>query len=106
MNEIVERHRRLVAQHPGNELARFSLGKALFDAGQFAPAREHFAFALERKPDWMAAQILLGRCELALGNRAAAGRALERGHQLALRQRHQGPLEETRKLLAQLGQET
>ncbi len=106
MNEIVEQHRRLVAQHPENELARFSLGKALFDAGEFAPAREHFAFALGRKPDWMAAQSLLGRCELALGNRAGARQALERGRELALRQRHQGPLEETQKLLEALDEQT
>jgi predicted Zn-dependent protease len=105
MNETIERHRRMVTQFPQNELARFSLGKALFDSGDYAAAREQFAVALERKPEWMAVQILIGRCELALGNRLAARTALEEGRRLAIRQRHQGPLEETEQLLAQLGKE-
>lgn len=102
MNETIERFTKLVAQHPHNELARFSLGKAFFDAQQYDAAREQFAQAVARKPDWMAAQILLGKCELALGHRVAAKAILEHARALALQQKHEGPLAETEQLLAEL----
>ena len=70
--------RELVQRHPTNELARFSLGKALFDHGEFKEASEHLGVALERKPDWMVVQILLGKCALAAGDRDGARAALDR----------------------------
>ena len=102
MTDPLARQRHLVAQHPDNELARFSLGKALFDRGDFAGAREHLAAALERKPDWMVVQILIGKCDLSLGNRAAARNAFERARDLALAQNHEGPLAEMDQLLSEL----
>jgi len=102
MNDAVGRYQKLLEQYPENELARFSLGKAWFDAGEFAAAKEQFAVALRRKPDWMVVQILLGKCELALGDKAAARDAFERARQLALEQDHQGPLEEMNQALAEL----
>jgi tetratricopeptide (TPR) repeat protein len=102
MSERIERYRKLAADYSENELARFSLGKAYFDEGQFALAREEFVGALARKPAWMAVEILLGKCELALGDRTAAKAALERAHALAQQQRHAGPLAETEQLLEQI----
>jgi predicted Zn-dependent protease len=102
MNELIQRHRKMVEQFPGNELARFSLGKALYDSGEMAEAREQFQVAIARKPDWMAVQILIGKCELALGNRDAAREAFKRGRQLAVDQHHEGPLAETEELLRDL----
>jgi predicted Zn-dependent protease len=102
MNESIERFTKLAAQHPQNELARFSLGKAFFDAQQYGAAREQLTQAVANKPDWMAAQILLGKCELALGHSAAAKATLEHARALALQQKHEGPLAETKQLLAEL----
>ena|SRR2546425_10058838 len=102
MNDVIAKYEKLIEQYPNNELARFSLGKAYFDARQFALAREQFQHALNRKPDWMAVQILTGKCELALGNRAAARAAFERARQLAVEQNHEGPREEMEQLLAEL----
>ena len=102
MSDPLARQRQMVAQHPNNDLARFSLGKALFDRAEFAEAREHFAVALARKPDWMAVQILLGKCDLSLGNRDAARTAFERARDLAVAQHHEGPLAEMEQLLADL----
>jgi predicted Zn-dependent protease len=102
MSPLIERHRQAVARSPESELARFSLGKALFDDGQFAAAREQSQFALARKPDWMVVQILIGKCDLALGDRAAARAAFERARQLALDQDHDGPRAEMEQLLAEL----
>jgi len=96
------RPRQMVAQFPENELARFSLGKALFDRGEFAEAREHLARALVRKPDWMAVQILVGKCDLELGDREAARAAFERARDLAELQHHEGPLAEVESLLGDL----
>jgi len=100
MNEALIRHRKLLEQYPNNELARFSLGKAYFDLGQFSEAKEHFAIALSRKPDWMVVQILIGKCELALGDKMAAKAAFERAKQLAIAQNHEGPLAEMEQILA------
>ena len=102
MNDSIARHQKLLEQYPDNELARFSLGKALFDAGQIAPAKEQFEFALAKKPDWMFVQILIGKCELALGNRPAAKTAFEQGLALARAQHHEGPRTEMEQLLAEL----
>ena len=100
MNDPLAKQREMVARHPQNELARFSLGKALFDRGEFAEAHGQFVVALERRPDWMAVQILLGRCALSQGNRDEAKAAFERARDLALAQHHEGPLAEMEQLLA------
>jgi len=103
MNETIARYEKMVAQFPDNELARFSLGKALYDTGAYQPAREHFETALARKPDWMVVQILIGKCELALGNKPAARSAFEKALALAIAQHHEGPQMEMEQALADLG---
>ena len=102
MSLDIEKHQALVDQFPNNEMARFSLGKALHNAGQWVEAKEQFAIALERKPDWMVVQILVGKCDLALGDTTAAKAAFERGRELAIEQEHDGPREEMDELLAEL----
>ena|ERR1043166_9273612 len=102
MNEIIARYEKMVEQFPENELARFSLGKALFDAGDFPRAKEQFAAALAKKPDWMVVQILIGKCDLALGKTACAKAAFERALQLAIEQNHEGPQMEMEQALAEL----
>lgn len=102
MADALESKRQLVRQHPASELARFSLGKALFDRGELAEAAEHLRVALERKPDWMVVQILLGKCALGMGDPAAARPALERARDLAVAQHHEGPLMEVESMLADL----
>jgi tetratricopeptide (TPR) repeat protein len=102
MNETIARYEQMVAQFPQNELGRFSLGKALFDAGDFARAKEHLEVALQRKPDWMVVQILIGKCDLSLGHKAAAKAAFERALKLAIEQSHEGPQMEMEQALAEL----
>lgn len=103
MNDVIARWEKAVAAQPANDLARFSLGKALFDAGRHGEAREQLGQALARKPDWMVVQILLGRCHQALGDTAAARAAYQRGLDLAIAQNHEGPQAEMEQLLADLG---
>ena len=102
MNEAIERHKKLLEQFPDNELARFSLGKAYFDSGDLAAAREQFEIALAKKPEWMVVQILIGKCELGLGDKAKAKAAFERAKQLAIEQNHEGPLAEMEQMLDEL----
>ena len=98
----IERYQKTLEQHPDNELARFSLGKAHYDLGDFALAREQLELALRRKPDWMVAEILVGKCELSLGNRDAARTNFERARKLAIAQNHEEPRIELEELLAGL----
>ena len=102
MSDAIAKHQKLLEQFPNNELARFSLGNAYFQTDSFELAREQFELALARKPDWMAVQILIGKCHLALGRRGDAQKAFERARQLAVDQRHEGPLEEMNQILAEL----
>lgn len=102
MNDPLARQRQMVQQFPDNELGRFSLGKALFDCGDVSEAREHLARALAKKPDWMVVQILIGKCDLATGDREGARKAFERALALAVAQHHEGPQAEMEALLADL----
>ena len=102
MSEAIERFQALLQKNPSNGLARFSLAKSLFDAGRFKEAKIHFENSLKEKPEWMVAQILLGKCELSLGSREQARTAFERGLQLAIDQHHEGPQAELEALLEDL----
>ncbi len=102
MTDPLTRQRQMVAQHPQNELARYSLGRALFDRGEFTEAKLYLQIALEKKPDWMVVQILVGKCDLELGDRAAAVTAFVRARDLAIAQHHEGPLAEMEQLLSEL----
>src|SRR5262245_46777454 len=102
MSDTIRRWEAMVAAQPTTDLARFSLGKALYDAGKMGEALQHFEYALGRKPDWMVVQILVGKCHLNLGDRTAARGAFERAHRLAIEQQHEGPQMEMEQLLAEL----
>jgi uncharacterized protein HemY len=102
-DDAIGRARKMLGLDPENELALFSLGKALFDHGEHAEARQHLCAALSGRPDWMAAQILKARCEIRLGEKEAARASLERAQSLARQQGHAGPLAQVEDLLRQLG---
>ena len=57
---------------------------------------------LEKKPDWMVASILRGKCLLSLDRKEEAKSELQRSLQLAIDQHHETPEAEVRKLLAGL----
>jgi Flp pilus assembly protein TadD len=102
MTDSLARQRQMVEQFPDNELARFSLGKGLFDQSNFQEARDHLEKALLKRPDWMVVQILIGKCALELGDRAAGRVAFERALALAIKQHHEGPQNELEFLLSEL----
>ncbi|MGV3773186.1 MAG: tetratricopeptide repeat protein [Verrucomicrobiales bacterium] len=102
MSDSIERWQTALAANPNNHLARFSLAKALFDQENYADAKKHLALALAAKPDWMLVQILLGKSELALGNKAEAIRNFHGARRLAMDQNHESPLAELETLLEDL----
>jgi len=99
MQERIAGYRAKVEGNPDNELLRFSLGKALYDAGQPGEAEEHLKVALEKKPDWMVVTMLLAQCALKREDRAAARGYYEHALELAVKQKHEGPEAEIRAAL-------
>ncbi len=84
---------------PNNILFRFSLGQALYEEGRYAEASDQLAVCIDRREDWMVAEILLGKSLLAEGNTDAARKHFSHALDLARAQHHEGPEEELVKLL-------
>ena len=102
MDERVQRFTAAVEKNPANHLARFSLAKALFDAGSFAKAEPHLRTLLGQQPDWMLVEILLAKCLIHAGNMAEAIRFLQHARDSAVVQHHEGPLSEIDQMLEEL----
>jgi Flp pilus assembly protein TadD len=98
----IDRFTQLVAKQPDSELARFSLGSALFEAGRFAEAEPHFAKALAQKSDWVMAYIFRARCLIRLGRVAEARPLLATARDHSIAQHHQNPVDEIDEILADL----
>ena len=99
---LIARYETLLQQRPGDELALFSLGKALFDAGRFPDAETHLQAALRAKPDWMVVAMLLAKCALHRDDKPTARKLYEDALGFAIAQHHEGPEEEIRTALAHL----
>ena len=98
----LEQFRRKAKENPDNLLFRFSLGQALFDAGDFSEAEEHLHLCLEQRSDWMVALLLRGRCLMELKRDEEAAETLRGALQAAREQHHEDPEQEALALLAQL----
>ncbi|MBK1879693.1 tetratricopeptide repeat protein [Pelagicoccus mobilis] len=98
----IERFQTLVSKNPDNELFRFSLAQALIDDERHEEAIEQLDFCINKKDDWMMAEILKGKSLLALSRPADAKPVLERALHLAVDQHHEAPEAEVRKLLESL----
>ncbi len=97
-----QRFQTLVSKTPNNELFRFSLAQALIEENRHEEALEHLDFCIQKKDDWMMAQILKGKSLLALSRPADAKPVLEHALHLAVEQHHEAPEAEIRKLLESL----
>lgn len=101
-DERIARFEAKVIENPDNELHRFSLGKALFDAGRLAEAEKHLQAALGKRKDWMVVVMLLAQCAVRRGDKAAARSLYEQALQLSIDQHHEGPEAEIRAALETL----
>ena len=99
---LIAKYEALLKSRPDDELLRFSLGKALLDAGRVDEAERELRTALAAKDDWMIVTMLLAKIAGQKGDTAAAKQMWERGLQLAIDQNHEGPEEECRAELAKL----
>jgi|TARA_B100001093_G_scaffold80997_2_gene72369 tetratricopeptide (TPR) repeat protein len=86
---------------PDNLLFRFSYGQALFAEGHSKDAIAVLEPAIDKKPDWMIALLILGKAHLELENYSAAKNALEKAMKAAFDQNHEEPREEIQSLLEQ-----
>ena len=89
----------LLKKFPDNDLSRYNLAQAYFDANDFTNAAEHLRALCAKKADWMVVHILVGKCLLATGERDEAKKFFEHARQLAVEQHHDGPREELEALL-------
>ncbi len=101
-NDRVAKALDLWKKFPDNDLSRYNLAQAYFDAGDFPNAAEQLRALCAKKPDWMVVHILLGKCLLAFDQKDEARSVLEHARQLAVTQHHEGPLEELTALLGTL----
>ena len=70
---------RLLLNGQDNALLRFGLGNAHFKEENYAAAAEHLQKAVAHNPQYSAAWKLLGKAQLAAGDRVAARTAWEQG---------------------------
>jgi uncharacterized protein HemY len=100
---LIAKYETLLKSRPNDELLRFSLGKALLDAGRIDEAEKELRTALAAKDDWMIVTMLLAKIAAQKNDKAAAKALWQKGLELAIAQDHEGPEEECRAELAKLG---
>ena len=99
---LIAKYEDLLQSRPNDELLRFSLGKALYDAGRIPEAETQLRAALAAKPDWMVVTMLLAKIALQRDDTTEARLLYQQGLQMAIDQHHEGPEEEIRSALAKL----
>lgn len=76
---MLESLEKMLAKGVDNALLRFGLGKGYLDLGDNLKAVEHLQACVAFDPKYSAAWKLLGKAQLAAGDRAAARTAWEQG---------------------------
>ncbi|NNM86618.1 MAG: tetratricopeptide repeat protein [Phycisphaerales bacterium] len=99
----IERFRNMVLADPQNDLAFFSLGKALLDAGQPREALPALMQAVSLNKGLSPAYALLAKSQIAVGDRDSAIDTLTRGYKVAEERGDMLPRNEMADLLKQLG---
>src|SRR5580765_5113226 len=79
----IEQFRKMAEADPENELGHLSLGRALVDAKQYAPATASLKRAIELNAQNSRAYQLLGLAQKESGDRAGAIATLRRGFDVA-----------------------
>jgi predicted Zn-dependent protease len=83
MSSLVDTLGQRLAEGRDSPLLRFGLGKGLLDDRNPQRAILHLREAIRQDPFYSAAWAQLGRCELQLGDRAAAIEAWSHGYAVA-----------------------
>jgi Fe-S cluster biosynthesis and repair protein YggX len=101
--EEIERYRAKAIADPNDEIAHFSLGRALLESGDAAEAAKALQRVLALNPNISKAYQLLGDAQLKTGHRDYAIQTLTEGVNVAQRRGDLMPKNEMSKMLADLG---
>lgn len=101
-DDRIARFREMVLEDPENELAQFSLGQALLDAGRPAEAEVHFALTAALQPDHMMAWYRRAECLMQLERFAEARPLAEKTIELAVAQNHVAPKADAEEMLEEI----
>lgn len=105
MSNRIDLFRQALERDPGNELARFSLAKELFEQELYNEALEHYEGCLKINPSWMRVHIQIGHCCAELDEADRAIEALNHAKALMLKDGDLENMEEVNELLERLGEE-
>ena len=101
----IEKLQAAVEEHPNNELAQFSLGSALLEAGRFEEAGPCFQRVLAINSQHSKAYESLGTVQKLGGHKELAIQTLTNGYRVAQRQGDMEPMNTMAGLLKELGAE-
>ncbi len=101
--ERIAQFQKMVETDPNNELAHFSLGSALADAGRWKDAGPCFQRVLALNPNYSRAYLLLGRVQRETGDKQYAIQTLTNGYRVAHKQGDLMPRNEMGEMLKELG---
>ena len=99
----VERFRSLIEANPNDEIAHFSLGRALLDSGDAAEAAKSFQRVIALNPNIAKAHQLLGEAQLKTGHRDLAIQTLTEAVHVANRRGELMTKDEATSKLKELG---
>lgn len=99
----IDQFRKMADADPKNELGHFSLGKALFDAGDLPEASKSFQRVIALNPNISKVYQLLGQAQSKLGHRDLAIETFKTGARIAHQRGDLMPKNEMLKLLKDLG---
>ncbi len=88
-----------IAKFPQNVLDRFVLSKLYYEAGAWQETIQESQEILKLKADYLVVYVQLGDALIKVGKKEEAKEILQKGLQLAIDQRHQGPKEEIERLI-------
>ncbi|HMO36070.1 MAG TPA: Fe(2+)-trafficking protein [Gemmatales bacterium] len=103
LQERIAQFRKMTQDDPENELGHFSLGKALFEDGQFVEAAVAFQKTVELNKQFSKAYQLLGQSLVQAGNAAGAIPFLTQGFEVADERGENIPRDEMARLLREIG---
>lgn len=102
-HERIEQLRQLAESDPNDEMAHFSLGNALIDAGRPEEAGPYLQRVLAINSQNSKAYQLLGEAQMGTGHRDLAIQTLTNGYRIAHRNGDLMPMKKMGELLEQLG---
>lgn len=105
LEERIGRFEKMAQADPDNDMAHFSLGNALLQAGRFAEAAARLQRCLELNPDMSKAYQLAGEAMIKAGWSDRAVETLNAGHEIAAAKGDLMPKKAIAELLRSVGKE-